>query len=177
MRSVPAAVAALIVAQPATHTAFASPLYWDRIALQVAASHGLSLTENAHLFALLNLAMADGGIAVFDAKYRYLFWRPVTAIREADTDGNPSTDPEPAWTPWLDYFAPGTPAHPEYPSAHATLSGAAAFLLASTFGDDTPFTVTSNVFVGTRSFSSFSAGSSGDSRCPRLRRHSLPDLL
>ena len=134
-----------------------TPLYWNRIASQVSTSHGLSLTENAHLFGLLNLAMGDGAIAVFDAKYRYQFWRPVTAIRAGDTDGNPATDPDPAWSPWLDYFPTGTPAHPEYPSAHASVSGAAAFILASTFGDDTPFTVTSDVRPGTRSFSSFSA--------------------
>jgi hypothetical protein len=134
-----------------------TPLYWDRIASQVSASRGLTLTENAHLFALLNLSMADGAVAVFDAKYRYQFWRPITAIRAGDTDGNDATDPDPAWTPWLDFFPPGTPAHPEYPSAHASLSGAAAFILASNFGDDTPFTVTSNVRPGTRSFPSFSA--------------------
>jgi hypothetical protein len=134
-----------------------TPLSWDRIAAQLAASHGLTLSENAHLFALLNVSMADGAVAMFDSKYRYLFWRPVTAIRSGDADGNPATDPDPAWTPWLDFFPSGTPAHPEYPSAHAVMSGAAAFILAASFGDDTPFTVTSDVRPGTRSFSSFSA--------------------
>jgi len=134
-----------------------TPLYWLRIGIQVAQSHGLRLSENARLFALLTISMADGASAVFDAKYRYQFWRPVTAIRAGDADGNAATDPDPAWTPWLDFFPPGTPAHPEYPSAHATLSGAAATILAATFGDDTPFTVTSNVRPGTRSFPSFSA--------------------
>ncbi len=134
-----------------------TPLYWVRIGLQVAASHGLTLSENARLFAQLNISMADGGFAVFDAKYRYLFWRPITAIHEAGADGNAATDPDPAWTPWLDFFPTGTPAHPEYPSAHAVVSGAAAAVLAATFGDDTAFTVTSNVRPATRSFPSFSA--------------------
>lgn len=132
------------------------PLIWVRISLQLAASHGLTLTENAHLFALMDLAMADGFVAVWDSKYRYGFWRPITAIQNGDADGNAATDPNPAWTPWLDSNG-GTPAHPEYPSAHAVVSGAIAYILASTFGDDTPFTATSNIFPGTRSFSSFSA--------------------
>ena len=134
-----------------------TPLFWDRIAAQLAASRSLTLSENAHLFAQINIAMADGGFAVFDTKYRYLFWRPITAIHEGDADGNPATDPDPAWAPWLDFYPAGTPAHPEYPSAHATLSGAAAYVLAATFGDETPFTVTSDVRPGTRSFPSFSA--------------------
>jgi membrane-associated phospholipid phosphatase len=133
-----------------------TPLYWNNIALQVSSERSLSLTENAHLFALLNVAMADAGIACWDAKYRYVFWRPVTAIRGGDTDNNPGTDPDPAWTPWLD-TAGGTPAHPEYPSGHSTVSGAAAAVLASMFGDDTPVTVTSGTRPGTRSFPSFSA--------------------
>ena len=133
-----------------------APLMWVRVALQLSASHGLTLTENARLFALLDLSMADGFVTVFDAKYRYLFWRPITAIRNGDADGNPATGPDPAWQPWLDSTT-GTPNHPEYPSAHAVVSGAAAAVLAATFGDDTAFIVTSNVFPGTRSFSSFSS--------------------
>ncbi len=135
-----------------------TPLYWNRIASQIAAERSLKLVENAHLFALLNVAMADAGIACWDAKYRYVFWRPITAIRAGDTDNNASTAPDTAWTPWLDFFPSGTPAHPEYPSGHSTVSGAAAFVLAAAFGDDTPFTVTSDVRPGTRAFPSFSAG-------------------
>jgi membrane-associated phospholipid phosphatase len=114
--------------------------------------------QNAHLFALLNVTMADAGIACWDSKYRYVFWRPITAIRLGDTDGNASTDPDTAWTPWLDALPPGTPAHPEYPSGHSTVSGAAASILAAAFGENTPFTATSEILPGTtRSFSSFSA--------------------
>lgn len=83
-----------------------------QVALPLSAQHHLTLYENARLLALLNLAQADGIIATFDAKYTYSFWRPVTAIRLADTDGNPATDVDPDWTPLI-----VTPAHPEYPSA------------------------------------------------------------
>jgi len=132
-------------------------LFWNRIASQVSVSRSLSLSQNAHVFALLNLVMADAAIACWDSKYRYVFWRPITAIRAGDTDGNPSTDPDPTWTPWMDFLPTGTPAHPEYPSGHSTVSGAAAYVLAATFGDSTPFTVTSEIRPGTRAFPSFSA--------------------
>ena len=134
-----------------------TPLYWNRIASQIDSERSLSLSENAHLFALVNVAMADAGIACWDSKYRYVFWRPITAIRSGDLDGNPNTDVDTTFVPWLDFFPAGTPAHPEYPSGHSTVSGAAAFLLAEAFGDNTSFTVTSDVRPGTRSFSSFSA--------------------
>jgi PAP2 superfamily len=129
-----------------------TPLYWNRIAAQIAAERGLSLTENAHLFALLNVTMADAAIACWDGKYRYVFWRPITAIRAGLT----SADADPTWVPWLDFFPAGTPAHPEYPSGHSTLSGSATFILAAAFGDITTFSVTSEVRPGTRTFSSFS---------------------
>jgi hypothetical protein len=125
-----------------------TPLYWNRITAQIAAAQSLSLFENAHLFAQLNLAMADAAITCWDAKYRFVFWRPITAVQSLD---------DPKWEPWLDTFPSGTPAHPEYPSGHSTVSGSAAFILENAFGDNTPFTVTSDVRPGTRSFSSFSS--------------------
>lgn len=135
-----------------------TPLSWNRVAADLSASRGLSLIENAHLFALLNVAMADAAIACWDSKYRYVFWRPITAIRLGDTDGNARTDPDPAWVPWLDALPPGTPAHPEYPSGHSTVSGSAAYILAAKFGENTAFSVTSEIQPGTtRSFSTFSA--------------------
>jgi hypothetical protein len=136
-----------------------TPLYWNRIASQLSAERRLTLTENAYLFALLNISMADAGIACWDAKYRYVFWRPVTAIRNADIDNNPATDVDPLWTPLLDATT-GTPNHPEYPSGHSTVSGAAAFILAAEFGDNTPFDVTSETGPGTRSFAGFAAATS-----------------
>jgi hypothetical protein len=129
-----------------------TPLAWNRITAQISAARGLTLTENAHLFALLNLTLSDALIACWDSKYRYVFWRPITAIRAGLTPA----DAEPLWEPWLDTLT-GTPAHPEYPSAHSSMSGAAAFILAATFGENTDFSVTSEVRPGTtRSFHSFS---------------------
>jgi len=130
-----------------------TPLTWNRVAAQISAERGLSFQENVHLFALLNVTMADAVIACWDSKYRYSFWRPVTAIREGLTPA----DADPTWEPWLDFFKPGTPAFPEYPSAHASISGSAALVLASIFGNNTSFTVISESRPGTRSFSSFSS--------------------
>ena len=129
-----------------------TPLAWNRIAAQISAERGLTLTENAHLFALLNLTLSDALIACWDSKYRYVFWRPITAIRAGLTPA----DADPLWEPWLDSLT-GTPAHPEYPSAHSSMSGAAAFILAAAFGENTDFSLTSEVRPGTtRSFHNFS---------------------
>ena len=128
-----------------------TPLAWNRIAAQISAGRGLPLTENAHLFALLNITLSDALIACWDTKYRYVFWRPITAIRAGLTPA----DADPLWEPWLNSLT-GTPSHPEYPSAHSSMSGAAAFILAAAFGENTAFSVTSEVRPGTRSFSSFS---------------------
>ena len=130
---------------------------WNRVASQISAERSLSLSENAQLFALLNITIADAAIACWDAKYRYVFWRPITAIRSGDVDGNAATDLDATWTPWLDFFPAGTPPHPEYPSGHSTVSGAAAAILTDIFGDDTEFSVASDVQPGTRNFPSFSA--------------------
>jgi membrane-associated phospholipid phosphatase len=114
--------------------------------------HGHSLLESARVLALLDLAMADAAIACWEAKYHYVFWRPVTAIPLADTDGNPDTIADASWMP---LFA--TPAHPEYPSGHSTVSGAAAVVLASVFGEKRHFTMDNDLLIGvTRSFGSFS---------------------
>jgi membrane-associated phospholipid phosphatase len=132
-------------------TAFA-PGYWNRIAQGVAADRGLSLVDDARLFALLNIAAADALISCWDAKYEYNLWRPVTAIRAADTDGNPDTEPDTSWTPLL-----VTPNFPSYTSAHSTVSGAAAGVLTALFGDDYHFTVGAESVTYTRSFASFDA--------------------
>jgi hypothetical protein len=88
-----------------------------------------TLAENARLLAMLTVAFADAGIACFDAKYTYLFWRPQTAIPEADTDGNPSTLADPTWKPSVP-----TPNHPEYPAAHGCAQSAVAETLRGYFG-------------------------------------------
>jgi hypothetical protein len=127
-------------------------LAWDRIAAQLSVARGLSLTENARLFEVLNVSMVDAIIACWDSKYRYLSWRPVTAIRAGAAPG----DPDANWRPLLDSLT-GTPAHPEYPSAHSSFSGAAAFVLADFFGENTAFSATSEIRPGTtRSYTSFS---------------------
>jgi membrane-associated phospholipid phosphatase len=113
----------------------------------------LTLSENARLLGLLNVAIADAAISCWNAKYTYVFWRPVTAIPLADTDGNPGTIADPNWTP---LFA--TPAFPEYPSGHSCNSSAAATVLANYFGDNTAFILDSDVMLEvTRFFPSFSA--------------------
>ncbi len=94
--------------------------FWNRAAADAAARQHASLSANARLFALLNLAMADGAISCWDAKYLFEYWRPITAIRQADLDGNPDTAPQADWTPLI-----VTPPYPEYSSGHATVSGAA----------------------------------------------------
>ncbi len=109
--------------------------HWNRIATAMAQQRRTSLSQNARIFALLNIAMADAGIAVWDAKFHYRFWRPFSAIPLADTDGNNATIADPAWTPLL-----VTPNHQEYPSGHGGLSGAAARVLTRIFGDRTAFT-------------------------------------
>jgi hypothetical protein len=102
---------------------------WNPIARQLSASAGSSLPENARAFAVLNLALSDAAVAVFDAKYRYNTWRPETAIRMADTDRNERTEPDAAFVPLIT-----APCFPSYPSAHATLSGAAREVLEQLFG-------------------------------------------
>lgn len=89
----------------------------------------LSLEDSARLFAMAYAAAADGIIGCYNAKYHYSFWRPVTAIRNGNIDGNPDTVADPNWTP-----LGITPAHPEYPSAHSCLTGAMADVLKSYFG-------------------------------------------
>jgi PAP2 superfamily len=114
-----------------------------------------SLLESARVLALLDLAMADAAIACWHAKYTYVAWRPVTAIPLEQTIGNPGITHSPSDDSWMPLFA--TPAHPEYPSGHSTVSSAAAVVLASIFGERTHLTMDNDLMIGvTRSFHSFS---------------------
>jgi PAP2 superfamily len=108
-----------------------TPLQWNRIARTLSGAAGLNLWQSARLFALLNLALADGYISCFHTKYYYKFWRPVTAIHEADQDGNPDTAADPMWTPLVE-----TPAIPDYDSGHAVGGSAAAQVFERFFGKD-----------------------------------------
>ena len=129
------------------------PGHWNVIAQDVAAQHGTTLEGNARLFALLNIAEADAAIVSWDCKYKFEFWRPVTAIRNGDLDPVVETEKEADWTPLLT-----TPPFPEYTSGHSTFSAAAGVVLASFFGGDIPFVTASEDLPGVvRSFSSFSA--------------------
>jgi len=105
------------------------PPAWNPVIRALAATKKLDLIENARLFALAHMAGADAYIAVFDAKYTYNFWRPITAIRNGDIDGNAATSPDLTWTPLID-----TPMHPEYPCAHCITASAVATVLESEFG-------------------------------------------
>jgi membrane-associated phospholipid phosphatase len=130
------------------------PGHWNHIAQDVAAAQRNTLEQNARMFALLNLAMADAAICAWDAKYTFNFWRPVTAIRAGDTDGNDATDADPAWSSFIT-----TPPFPDYISGHSTFSGAAARVLARFYGrDDVAFVTGSDALPGvTRSFAGFAA--------------------
>jgi hypothetical protein len=101
------------------------------------------LLENARIFAQLNVSMSDAAIGCWDAKYHYAFWRPITAIHEAASDGNPSTEPDATWSPLFP-----TPAHPDYPSGHSCVSGAASTVLAKEFDDRIHFNVESDTMIG-----------------------------
>jgi hypothetical protein len=126
----------------------------EQIARQVSLERGLGLSENARFFALLSIAGVDAYIAAWDAKYAYNFWRPITAIRNADTDGNPDTDPDPSWLPLVP-----TPPFPDYVSGHTTYTRAIVHVLEKVFGrGPVTFTVTNaNVPLPerTRTYTSF----------------------
>ncbi|MDQ3465477.1 MAG: vanadium-dependent haloperoxidase [Actinomycetota bacterium] len=106
-----------------------SPLMWNQIARTVAGSEHLDLWDSSRLLGLLNMALADGYVGSFDTKYDDNFWRPVTAIQTARTDGNPLTVADPTWTPLVP-----TPPIPDHDAAHAVEGGAGAAVLAGFFG-------------------------------------------
>jgi membrane-associated phospholipid phosphatase len=134
---------------------WAPPIWntWNEIAENAALAHHTNLETTARLFAVLNLSFADSAIAFYDAKYFYRLWRPVTAIRLADTDGNPATIGDPTWTP-LAVTAPD----PSYPGAHSTISAAGAAVLSAFFGNRDRIRVTSDGLPGAvRTFDSYEA--------------------
>ena len=142
---------------------FQGPGAWNTIARTVLTERNTDVRDSARVLALMNLAMADAYIAGFKIRYVYDLWRPVTAIREGDNDGNDATVGDPAWDSHQN-----TPAVSDYPSTQSTFSAAAAVVLASVLGDQARFSFTSGKpFDGiTRSFTSFSqaARESADSR-------------
>jgi len=110
------------------------PSIYHGLVRSVAEQPGREVTRNARLLAAVAQGMDDALIAVFDAKYHYGFWRPITAIRNADTDGNDATERDPSWTPFID-----TPMHPEYPCAHCILAATVGTILeAEAHGETLP---------------------------------------
>jgi hypothetical protein len=139
-----------------------SPLGWNRIADTAIKQRRLDNWESARVLALMNFAIADGYIAGFEAKYRFRFWRPETAIHAAASDGNRLTVADPAWKPFQ-----VTPPVPDYPSTHTVVGWAAAEVLIGTLDDRVRFTADSLTLPGvTREFASFSAAAeeNGQSR-------------
>lgn len=125
-----------------------SAAQYNRILREFAASQNLTLPDEARLLAQLWTSAGDAIIGVFESKYFYGRWRPVTAIRAGDTDGNPATDPDPSWTPLA-----VTPNHPEYPAAHGAFTGALAEALRQFYGTkNVTITLSSTVTHTTRTF-------------------------
>src|SRR5437899_5869962 len=137
---------------------------FNRIFRALAASLNLNIVDSARLFAMENLAAADASIGCWNDKYYWQFWRPITAIREADTDGNPDTQADPTWLPLFDPATPGchppllvTPPFPDHPSGHTCNTGAFVHTLQNFFGTDKiAVTAFSNKSCTTRSFERFS---------------------
>jgi membrane-associated phospholipid phosphatase len=153
----------------------ASPIWnvWNQIAGKLTADRHASLERTATVFENLDLTLADATIALYDAKYHYLVWRPVTAIQLGNTIGNPGITGDPTWLPLA-----VTAADPSYPGAHATISEAAATVLAAFYPGHQHLTVTSDGDPGvTRSFSSFQAAAN-EATLSRLfaGQHTMIDL-
>jgi hypothetical protein len=126
------------------YAAVPAVLVFNDAARQLSAAQGKSLSENAHDFALINMAISDGAVATFDTKYHYNFWRPETAIQNAATDGNDRTAPDATFMPFI-----VAPCFPGYPSAHATLSSAAREVMEQVYaGGQLSITLTSAAVPG-----------------------------
>jgi PAP2 superfamily len=137
---------------------------WNRVFRALVASQQLDIVDSARLFAMENLAAADAAIGCWNDKYYWQFWRPITAIREANTDGNPATEADPTWLPLFDpatpVFTPPalvTPPFPDHPSGHSCTSSAIVHTLQNFFGTDKiAFSAFSNKSGTTRTFGRFS---------------------
>jgi hypothetical protein len=125
---------------------------------QLADSQDLGIAEAARMFAMADLAGADGAIACWNDKYYWRFWRPLSAIRLADTDGNPATIADPNWTPLFNSVPPlTTPPFPDHPAGHTCISGAVVETLKNFLGTDkVSFTMSSSLSGTTREFARFS---------------------
>ena len=118
------------------------PPVYTGIVLSIADVPDREITQNARLFAAVSQAADDALVAVFDAKYHYNFWRPVTAIRNGDLDGNDATERDASWTPFIE-----TPMHPEYPCAHCTVAGAVGTVIQAEIGTGSAALTTTSYLV------------------------------
>jgi hypothetical protein len=139
--------------------------FMNRVFRDLVVSQGLEIAESARLFAMANLAGADAAIGCWNDKYYWQAWRPITAVREADSDGNPATAADPSWLPLFDPATPlcnpipplATPPFPDHPSGHTCGVGAFVSALQNFFGTDKiTFSAISNKSCTTRSFDRFS---------------------
>lgn len=118
------------------------PAIWNRVVDSLASTPGATIADNARLFAVTNLAAADAAIGCWNNKYYWNFWRPITAIRQGDNDGNPATQGDPDWTPLFDPSVPVsgaklvTPGFPDHPAGHGCVTGAFVHTLQDFFGTD-----------------------------------------
>jgi len=144
------------------------PLAYNPLPRQIVIAKNMDLLDSARFMALFSVAAVDAVIAVFDAKYKYEFWRPITAIRNGDLDGNPATERDASWQP-ID----ATPMHPEYPCAHCIVSSSVAAVVRGLLGSDEipEVSLTSPFFPGLYRSSGLHRG--GLQR-PYLRRFPLP---
>jgi len=154
----------------------AAPIWnvWNEVTQKLAVSQHASLQRTVTVFENLDLALADATIGLYDAKYHYLVWRPVTAIQLGNTIGNPAITGNPTWNPLA-----VTAADPSYPGAHATISQTAATVLSAFFGDHQQLTVSSDGDPGvTRSFGSFQAAAD-EATLSRIfaGQHTMIDLV
>src|SRR6266704_1416012 len=154
----------------------AAPIWnvWNQIAQKLAVTRHATLEQAVTVFANLDLTLADATIGLYDAKYHYLVWRPITAIQEGSTAGNPRIIGDPGWNP-LAVTAPD----PSYPGAHATISQAAATVLSAFYGDHQRLTVRSDADPGvTRTFGSFQAAAN-EATLSRIfaGQHTIIDLV
>jgi hypothetical protein len=133
---------------------------WNAVARMIAAGRGLDAWEHARFFAVLNMAISDSAVSVFDTKYTYTFWRPVTAIRAGDTDGNPATEADAAWTSYQT-----TPPYPDFTCGLPINAGAAIEVIRRQFGTDRlPFTLTAAGLTRAYATLSQAGGESVDAR-------------
>jgi hypothetical protein len=124
---------------------------WERTLRGVAAANTTNIGDSGRMFALANMAAADAIITAWHDKLGFHFWRPITAIQNGDTDGNPRTAGDPTWVPYL-----VTPPYPEYPSGANNLTGSMTRVLERLFGDKTEFTVSSTPAATTKTYERFS---------------------